>query len=188
MSLLLPDCLLVLSLLFVRPVADHEWPRRLALHALLLSGCLAAAWLAAGGGASGDRCLVGLLASLLQLGGQVVLLRRGVAAIPGRPGPGGAASLLAGLALVALAVRAVPDLAAPHGLLRICVAATLTGLLGAAVAGSAVGRIGSLLLIGDALILAACSLPGTDALALCTILLAQAALLCALVRMRPATS
>ena len=103
-------------------------------------------------------------------------------------GLGGAAFLLAGLALVALAVRAVPDLGSPHGLLTICVAATLTGLLGAAVAGSAVGRIGSLLLIGDALILAACSLPGTDALALCTILLAQAALRCALVRTRPALS
>ncbi len=186
--LLLPDGLLVLSLLFVRPVADNEWPRRLALHALLLSGCLLAASVAAGGngGGGGRRCLVGLAASVLQLGLQVVLVRRGIAGAPWRRGTGDAAWLLAGLALVALAVWAVPDVGAPQGLLAVCVAVTLTGLLGAVAARSTVGRIGSLLLVGDVLILAACLLPGTDGLGLCTILLFQAGSLCALVLTRTA--
>ena len=182
--LLLPDGLLLLSLLFVRPVADNEWPRRLALHALLLSACLLVASVAAGGNGGGGRCLAGLAASLLQLGLQLVLVRRGSAGAPWRPGTGDAAWLLAGLALVAVAVWAVPDVGTPHGLLAVCLAVTLTGLLGAVAARSTVGRVGSLLLVGDALILAACLMPGTDGLALGTILLFQAGSLCALVLTR----
>ena len=182
--LLLPDGLLLLSLLFVRPVADNAWPRRLALHALLLSACLLVASVAAGGNGGGGRCLAGLAASLLQLGLQVVLVRRGSAGAPWRPGTGDAAWLLAGLALVAAAVWAVPDVGAPHGLLAVCLAVTLTGLLGTVAARSTVGRVSSLLLVGDALILAACQLPGTDGLALGTILLFQASSLCALVLTR----
>ncbi len=185
--LLLPDGLLLLSLLFVRPVADNEWPRRLALHALLLSGCLLVASVAAARDGGGQRCLVGLAGSVLQLGLQVVLVRRGIAGAPWRRGTGDAAWLVARLALVALAVWAVPEIGAPHGLLAVCVAITLTGLLGAVAARSTVGRIGSLLLVGDALILAACLLPGTDGLALCTILLFQAGSLCALVLTRAAS-
>lgn len=186
--LLLPDGLLVLSLVFVRPVADTEWPRRLALHALLLSACLLVASVASArtGGASGERCLAGLAASLLQLAVQVALVRRGTAGAPWRRGPGDAAWLLAGLALVALSVRVVPDIGAAHGLPAVCVAVTLTGLLGAVAASSAVGRVGSLLLVGDVLILAACLLPGTSGLALCTILLFQGVSLGALVLARTA--
>ncbi len=190
MSLLLPDGLLVLSLLFVRPASDRDWPRRLALHALLLSGCLLAAAADHGGGGSEGRCLVGLAASLLQLAVQVVLLRRGGAGTAWQHRPGEAGWLLAGLALVALAVWIVPGIGMPHGLLTVCVAAALTGLLGAAGARSTVGRTyavggtGSLLLAGDALVLAACLLPGTGDLALATILLFQAACLCVLVRIR----
>ena len=186
MSLLLPDGLLVLSLLFVRPASDRDWPGRLALHALLLSACLLVAAVAGRGGEGGEgRCLAGLAVSLLQLAVQVVLLRRGGAGIAWRHRPGEAAWLLAGLALVALAAWIVPGTGMPRGLLTVCVAATLASLLGAAASRSAVGGTGSLLLAGDALILAGCLLPGTDglALALATILLFQAACLCVLVRM-----
>ncbi len=189
--LLLPDGLLVLSLLFVPPVADNEWPRRLALHALALSACLLASAVAAGpvGGAGGERCLAGLAASLLQVAVQVLLVRRGAAGRPWRRhGPGDAAWLLAGLALVALALWVVPDIGTPHGLPAVCMAATLAGLAGVVAARSTVGQVGSLLLVGDALILAACLLPGTDILALCTILPVQAALLCALVLPRAAAA
>ncbi len=189
MSLLLPDGLLVLSLLFVRPVPDTEWPRRLVLHGLLLSGCLVASAVAGWSAGAGEaRCLAALAASLLRLAVPVLLVRRIVAGMPFRPGPDEAAWLLAGLALVALAIRITPDSGAPHGLLTVCVAATLAGLSGTLAARSAVGRIGSLLLIGDVLILAACCLPGTDVLALCTILLFQAASLGALVRAAAGTA
>ncbi len=197
MSLLLPDGLLVLSLLFVRPASDRDWPRRLALHTLLLSGCLLAAATAGQGGRAGEgRCLVGLAASLLQLAVLVVLLRRGGAGIAWQHRPGEAGWLLAGLALVALTAWIVPGIGMPRGLLTVCVSATLTGLLGAAGARSTVGGTyavggtytvggtGSLLLAGDALVLAACLLPGTGGLALATILLFQAACLCVLVRIR----
>ncbi len=186
--LLLPDGLLVLSLLFVRPAADNEWPRRLALHALVLSACFLAASVAAGrNGVGEERCLAGLAASLLQLAVQVMLVRRGTAGLPLRRAPGDAAWLLAALVLVALAVRTVPDIgAAPHGLLAVCVAATLTGLLGVVAAPSIIGRVGSLLLVGDVLILAACLMPGTGGLGLCTILLFQTAAIGALVLARAA--
>jgi hypothetical protein len=191
MSLLLPDCLLVLSLLFVRPVPDRAWPRRLMLHALLLAVCLVGAVLAPDsedGPGKGLR-VVALAASLVQLAVQLLFVHGRIAGAPGPAGAGdtdgrlgGAIWLPAGLALVALSIRIVPDPVLPHGLLTVSVATLLTGLLGTVAAGSAIGRIGSLLLAGDALVLAASRLHGMDLLSLCAILLLQAGLLLALVR------
>ena len=182
---LLADLLLVLSLLFVRPVADRAWRLRLVLHALLLSACLAVAALA--GGPAGWLCLAGSAAALVQAVLHGRLARRRIPAARIRPDPGGpgAAWLLAGLLLVALAVRLVPESALPahpRGLLTVSIAILLTGLLAAVAAGSVTGRTAALLLAGDGLLLAACTLPGGTWLSLAGILLPQGGLLWLLVR------
>jgi len=174
MSLLLPDALLVLSLLFVRPVAVAAWRWRLLAHALLLAACLVEAAL------SGSRpalAIVGMLAAMIQAGLAWRLLR-------GQPDAPAFQSrnivwLLAGLVLVGLSVRLLPDATLPaflRGILSASTAILLTGLLGALAADRAVARLGSLLLAANGLMMAACELPGMTLPSLACLLLLQAGL------------
>lgn len=174
MSLLLPDALLVLSLLFVRPVALLAWRSRLPAHALLLAACLLEAALS---GSRPGLAVVGMLAAMIQAGLAWRLLR----GQPDAPGfqPRTVAWLLAGLVLVGLSVRLLPDAALPafpRGMLSASTAILLTGLLGALAADRAIARLGSLLLAGNGLIMAACELPGMTLPSLACLLLLQAGL------------
>lgn len=191
MTGVLADALLLVSLLFVRPVAGTAWPRRLMLHALLLALCLASVlpWAPSVG-----LCLTGLVAALLQATLALLAKRRldllpldSVA--PGRQGRPGVVWLPVGLLLVALAVILLPDGPLPatiRGTPAAALAILLTGLLGALAGPDAVARCGALLLAGDGLILAACRLPGLDAAALAAVLLLQAVLGWIMVRERVA--
>ena len=186
MSLLAADLLLVLSLLFVRPVPDHAWPPRLMLHALVLAGCLAAAALPSGRLTA--PCLAGSLVAVLQAALHWWSGRRGrlVAAARARPDGGpGIAWLVAGLLAAALAARLIPEAALPaasRGLLAVSTGILLTGLCGAAAAGSATGRSAALLLAANGMLLAACTLPGTGWLSLAAILQLQCGLFWMLLR------
>lgn len=164
MSLLAADLLLVLSLLFVRPVADHAWPSRLTLHALVLAGCLGLAALP--GARAPAPCLAGAVVALLQAGFYRWWGRRGPPVGAASSGPGGGrgiAWLVAGLLAVALAARLVPEAALPaasRGLLTVSIGILLTGLCSVVAAGSVLGRTAALLLAADGVLLAACTLPG----------------------------
>lgn len=178
MSLLLADGLLVLSLLFVRPVPDRAWPLRLMLHALLLAACLAFA--AIEGRAGVFSCLAGCVAALLQAVLHALQARRPtLLAPPVRPEPNpkrDALWLLGGLLLVALAVRSIPAAALPahpHGMLAVSLGILFTGLLGTIAAATAIGRTGALLIVANGLLLSACTLPGAGWLSLGSILLLQ---------------
>lgn len=174
MSLLLPDALLVLSLLFVRPAAALEWRSRLLAHTLLLAACLVEAALS---GSRPGLAVIALLAAMIQAGLAWRLLR-------GQPDASASKSrsiiwLLAGLVLVGLSVRLLPDAALPvfpRGMLSASTAILLTGLLGALAADRAVARLGSLLLAGNGLMMAACELPGMTLSSLACLLLLQAGL------------
>lgn len=180
MSLVLADMLLALSLLFVRQAPDGTWPARLALHALVLAGCLGAAALEEG--AARGLCLLGAVAALLQVGLHAFLLRRLAAGPPVRRRPGqdgGVAWLLAGLVLVGLAARSVPASALPaepRGMLAAMLGILLTGLLGAASSRTPAARCGALLLAGDGLLLSGCTLRGAGGLSLAGIVLLQGGL------------
>lgn len=174
MSLLLPDALLVLSLLFVRPVGGPAWRSRLIAHALMLAACLLEAALS---GSQPGLAVVGVLAAMIQAGLGWQMLRGEPDAPAFRPRTIG--WLLAGLVLVGLSVRLLPDAALPpfsRGLLSASTAILLTGLLGALAAESAVPRLGSLLLACNGLMMAACELPGMTLLSLAGLLLLQAGL------------
>lgn len=180
MSLLLPDALLVLSLLFVRPAAALTWRWRLLAHALLLAAFLMEAALSA---QRPELAVVGMLAATLEAGLAWWLLR----GEPDEPGfkPRSVAWLAAGLVLVGLSVRLLPDAALPpfpRGLMSASIAMLLTGLLGALAADRAVARFGSLLLAGNGLVMAACELPGMTLLSLACILLIQASLFASLLQ------
>jgi hydrogenase-4 membrane subunit HyfE len=178
MSALLADGLLVLSLLFVRPVPDRAWALRLLLHALLLAACLAAA--ATEGRAGLFLCLAGCAAALLQAVLHALQARRPTPlAPPSRPEPSprrDALWLLGGLLMVALAVRSIPAAALPahpHGMLVVSLGILFTGLLGTIAAATAIGRAGALLTVANGLLLSACTLPGAGWLSLGSILLLQ---------------
>lgn len=180
MSLLLPDALLVLSLLFVRPAAALTWRWRLLAHALLLAACLLEAALSA---PRPGLAIAGMLAATVEAG-LAWRLPRGE---PDEPGfqPRSIAWLVAGLVLVGLSVRLLPDAALPAfplGLMSASIAMLLTGLLGALAADRAVARFGSLLLAGNGLVMVACELPGMTLLSLACILLIQAGLFASLLQ------
>lgn len=180
MSLLLPDALLVLSLLFVRPAAALTWRWRLLAHALLLAACLLEAALSA---PRPELALVGMLSAMVEAGLAWWWLR----GEPDEPGfrPRSVAWLAAGLLLVGLSVRLLPDAALPvfpRGLMSASIAILLTGLLGAIAAHCAVARFASLLLAGNGLVMAACELPGMTLLSLACILLVQAGLFASLLQ------
>lgn len=185
MSLLLADALLVLSLLFVRPVPDRAWRLRLVVHALLLAGCLLVAALS---GPHRLLPLLGMVAALVEAG-LAWRFRPRLSDTPPAARPA-VMWLLAGLVLVAMSLRLLPDGALPAqsaGLLSAALAILLTGLLGAAASaattdGSATGRLGSLLLAGDGMLLVAGQLPGMAASSLGCLLLLQGGLLCCLLR------
>lgn len=183
MSLLLADALLVLSLLFVRPAIDRAWGRRLVAHALLLAGCLLVAAIS-----GPDRLLplAGMVAALAEAG---LAWRFGTrlpdAAVTVRRRTVPWLLFALALALVALSLRLLPDGTLPPqsaGLLSTALAILLTGLLGAAASAGATGRLTSLLLGGNGMLLVACELPGMAASALGCLLLLQAGLLCCLSR------
>ncbi|WP_419729988.1 hypothetical protein [Lichenicola sp.] len=190
MSLLLADALLVLSLLFVRPAPDHAWRLRLVAHALLLSASLLVAALA---GPHRLLPLLGLAAALLQAG--LAWQFRPAAPAQALPvGPPVVVWLLAGLVVVGLSLRLLPDGTlppGPAGLLSAALAILLTGLLGAAASARTSGRgtsggttaaLASLLLAGDGMLLVACQLPGMAVSSLGCLLLLQAGLLRCLLR------
>lgn len=182
MTGVLSDALLLVSLLFVRPVPGTAWARRLMLHASLLALCLASVlpWAPSIG-----LCLTGLMAALLQAA-LALLAERRIGRLPldsiapgRRQGRPGVVWLPIGLLLVALAVILLPDGQLPatiRGIPAVALAILLTGLLGALAGPDAVARCGALLLAGDGLILVACRLPGLNAAALAAVLLLQAGL------------
>lgn len=175
MNLLFPDALLVLSLLFVRPVAVLAWRSRLPAHALLLAVCLLDAVLS---GSRPGLAAVGMLAAVIQAGLAWRLLR-GQPDAPAFQPPRTVVWLLVGLVLVGLSVRLLPDAALPafpRGILSASTAILLAGLLGALANKGSVARFGSLLIAGNGMIMAACALPGMGLSSLVGLLLLQAGL------------
>jgi hypothetical protein len=136
-SLLLAAALLVLSVLFVRPVAKAAWRIRLLLHSLVLAGCL----------------LVHAFASppLLPVAGEaVVLLQAGLLAkVSWRSVASGVSGsvvwTVAGLLTAWFAAWLLHDPGVTedgHGLLVVSLGVLLTGLVGATVSRERRVRIG----------------------------------------------
>ena len=181
MTLDLADVMLVLSLLFVRPVPDRRWPTRLLLHTILLAACLATAALTARAPVPG-RCLIGLLAAIAGIAVFGWAGRRWPLTATAAPA---AFRLAGGLLLVGLALGLMHSPGpheAPADLLAAVLGMLLTGLLAALAASSRRARSGALLLAGNGLLLAACVLPGMGVMAGASLLPIEAGLLWVLLR------